>query len=217
MTRVGVVSWRLLVAWLLPLLLVSTPALAHKLKVFAMAEGRDIRGSVYFAGGGPAVGCHVEVRDFEGRVLATVSPDREGRFTYQAQAPMDHMLVAVSDDGHEARWTLAATDLTGSFPGAAFAASSAGQVSPADAQPIGSAIQPQTATGQTPVQLDPATLAAIETLLARQIRPLREELDAAQDQARLHDILGGVGTIFGIVGLALWWGARRRPKPGGPS
>ena len=217
MTRAGSISWRMLVALLLPLLLVTTPALAHKLKVFATAEGKDIRGSVYFAGGGPAVGCHVEVRDFQGRVLATLSPDREGRFTYQAQAPMDHMLVAVSDDGHQARWTLAATDLTGSFPGTELPAISAGQVSPADAKPIGAATQPPTAPGQEPVQLDPATLAAIETLLARQIRPLREELDAAQDQARLHDILGGVGTIFGIVGLALWWGARRRPKPGGPS
>jgi nickel transport protein len=205
------------VTLLLPLLLVTTPALAHKLKVFATAEGKDIRGSVYFAGGGPAAGCHVEVRDFQGRILATLSPDREGRFSYQAQAPMDHMLVAVSDDGHQARWTLAATDLTGSFPGTELPASSAGQVSPADAKPIDAANQPATAPGQEPVQLDPATLAAIETLLARQIRPLREELDAAQDQARLHDILGGVGTIFGIVGLALWWGARRRPKPGGPS
>jgi nickel transport protein len=38
---------------------------------------------------------------------------------------------------------------------------------------------------------------------------LREELIAAQDAYRLQDILGGVGYIFGVAGLALWWRARR--------
>jgi nickel transport protein len=51
----------------------------------------------------------------------------------------------------------------------------------------------------------------IERAVARQVRPLREELMAAQDQARLHDILGGIGYILGLTGIALWWRARRSP------
>ena len=42
----------------------------------------------------------------------------------------------------------------------------------------------------------------IETALARQLRPLREQLDAWQEQIWLHDILGGLGYIIGLAGLA---------------
>jgi nickel transport protein len=49
----------------------------------------------------------------------------------------------------------------------------------------------------------------IEVAVARQIRPLREELLATRDALRLTDILGGVGYIFGLAGVALWWHARR--------
>jgi nickel transport protein len=57
--------------------------------------------------------------------------------------------------------------------------------------------------------LDPALEAAIERAVARQVRPLREEVAAARDAARLQDILGGIGYLFGLTGLALWWRGRR--------
>jgi nickel transport protein len=61
--------------------------------------------------------------------------------------------------------------------------------------------------------LDPALEAAIERAVARQIRPLREQLIAAEDRIRLQDILGGIGFIMGLTGLALWLTSRRRSGP----
>ena len=52
-------------------------------------------------------------------------------------------------------------------------------------------------------------MTAVEAAVARQIRPLREELLATRDALRLQDILGGLGYIFGLTGLALWWRSRR--------
>jgi nickel transport protein len=63
------------------------------------------------------------------------------------------------------------------------------------------------------VALDPAVESAIERAVARQIRPLREQLVAAEDRIRLQDILGGIGYIIGLTGLALWWRSRRRSGP----
>jgi nickel transport protein len=53
-------------------------------------------------------------------------------------------------------------------------------------------------------------LAALEAAIARQIRPLREQLDAAESRIRLHDLMGGIGTIFGLFGCWAWLQSRRR-------
>jgi nickel transport protein len=205
------VHLRLLLALLLPGLLIAPKAVAHKLKVFATAEGAQIQGSAYFAGGAAASGARIEVRDTQGRVLATLSPDPQGGFSYTAKAPVDHVLVALGADGHQAEWTVRAAELAGGFPASV-------TVPPVEekAAAKSDAAPPMPMTQRAgPIQLDPASLSAIEVLIARQIRPLREELHEAEDRARLHDILGGVGTIFGITGLALWWDSRRRrARPG---
>ena len=48
----------------------------------------------------------------------------------------------------------------------------------------------------------------MEQAVARQIGPLRRELQASQQRARLSDIIGGIGLIFGIAGVVLWWRSR---------
>jgi nickel transport protein len=62
--------------------------------------------------------------------------------------------------------------------------------------------------------LHPDLETAIARTVARQIQPLREELIAAEDRVRLRDILGGVGYILGLTGLALWWRCREGGSPG---
>lgn len=173
-------------------------ALAHQLRVFAFADGARITGSAYFAGGGAATGARIEVRDEGGALLAELIPDATGHFDYLAQAAIDHRILAISGDGHRAEWRVAADELIG-----------APQV--AVEQPE-SAPDAPTAPAATPLQagLDPAMEAAIERAVARQIRPLREQLIAAEERTRLRDILGGFGYILGLTGLALWWRSRHR-------
>lgn len=209
--RVGIgVRWMLV----LGLLAAVAPAEAHKLRVFALAEGDRISGSVYFAGGGAASGARIEVEDAEGHRLAELTPDAEGRFVYQVQAPIEHRVVAVTGDGHRAEWRVPASELAGARATTARA----------DSDGAGRDTQPETRTAATsthqPIESDPNVLApglesAIERALARQINPLREQLLAAEDQVRLRDILGGLGYILGLTGLALWWRCRaRRREPG---
>jgi nickel transport protein len=197
----------------------ASPALAHRLQVFAAANGDLIEGSAYFAGGAPASGVDVLIEDASGEVLAQLSPTADGSFSYQTMAPVEHVVVARSGDGHRAEWTVRAAELA-----PAYAVSAADQPTTAAraGADVASAHRLGPATGQVSTSLapavdmtsvdssdvDPALTAAMELAVARQLRPLREELAAARSRASLRDVLGGIGYIIGLAGLALWWRTR---------
>lgn len=182
----------------------SEMALAHKLQVHAFAEGRSISGSTYYAGGGAVSAARIELRDPSGALLAELTPDEDGRFTYEARAAVEHRILAVTPDGHRAEWIVASSELV-------FDEVGLGQGSQTIDTRLAVPQDSGTRGDQTPVAastLDPALEAAIERALARQIRPLREQLIATEERIRLHDILGGLGYIIGLTGLALWWRSR---------
>jgi nickel transport protein len=196
------------------LALISAPALAHKLQVFAFAEGDRIDGTAYFAGGAKSTGARILIQTANGETVATLTPAADGSFSYRARARADHLVIAESGDGHRAEWRVKADELAGGFP---LATSESGLIQTVDMPPSGEAVAvpdtlgaPAPASGAT-TNVDPALIAAIDRAVARQIRPLREQLIAAQDEIRLRDILGGLGYLFGLTGLALWW-HRRRPN-----
>jgi nickel transport protein len=177
-------------------------ARAHDLSLFASAEGDQIQGSVRYAGGGPAPGVSVRVLDPQGRVLAQLTSDNAGRFHYRARERIDHRLVAATGEGHGAQWMLRADEL----PSALARPSGDGPAATPGADP-GVALEGMQARS---AELE----SMIERAVARQVRPLREELRAAEERARMSDLLGGIGYIVGIAGLALWWHARRWGRRG---
>jgi len=183
----------------LPVALASLPAQAHKLKVFATAEGDRIEGEAYFAGGAKAAGVAVAITDGEGHELARLTPDAEGRFHYRVDRRREYRVVADSLDGHVASWTIRPEEFSSSLP----------QGDPAQTPPKVkvSAEPPSPAPqAQLPDLRERAALSGmIERAVARQVRPLREALLAYDDKVRLHDILGGIGYIAGIAGIGLWW------------
>lgn len=179
-------------------LLVVSAVQAHELSLFVAAEGNQIQGSVRHVGSGPAAGVSVRVLDPQRRVLAELISDDAGRFRYTARERVDHRLVAATGEGHAAQAILFAEELPAALsraPGADSAAVAA---------------PPLSADSATSAELE----AMVERAMARQVRPLREELRAAEERARVSDLLGGIGYIVGIAGLALWWHARRWGRRG---
>ena len=189
-------------ALLVALMIASGACHAHLLRVFAAVEGARIEGYAYFAGGARAGGARVTVATGDGRPVAEVQPDGEGAFAYPVSVRQDYLVVADTGDGHRAEWRIAANEFGSEF----------GSVGTGEALPAGPARRPQAVAQPSPD--DPAAPtasvleAAVERAVARQVRPLREALEAERARARLHDILGGIGYIVGVAGLALWW--RRR-------
>ena len=51
----------------------------------------------------------------------------------------------------------------------------------------------------------------IEAAVAKRIRPLVREIGELKEEVRFHDILGGIGYILGLAGVAFYFlGVRRR-------
>ena len=185
---------------------------AHKLKLFATGEGREITGYVYFPGGGRAVDLTVEALAPDGSKLGEAKTNAEGEFAIAARCHCDHTLVAQTTDGHKATFVVEAIELAGDLP--AFGAAPSGDAPPA---PAAEAEPPVMASdGELPgpggrEQL----LSAIDEAVRKQVRPLREQLESYEERTRIRDVLGGIGYIVGIGGIAFYFLGIRRREAGG--
>jgi nickel transport protein len=201
----------LLLAALIAFMVTASSALAHRLNVFASVDGEKIVGYAYFPGGGRAHNAKIRILDDAGQLLGETTTDKNGDFSYIAQRRCEHIIVVESGDGHEGRWVIAADELPESLPGPqttdgasdATPALSTTHDPPANAEP----------TAAAPTPIDRQLLASlIDKELSRQIRPLREQLDQYENQTRIRDILGGIGYIIGLGGLAFFLTGRRKSK-----
>jgi len=196
------------IGWALLLLALGAgPALAHKVRVFAAAEGDAITGYAYLSGGARAKGARVSIQGPDGAGLGETVTDDNGEFRFIASARIDHRVIIDAGEGHGAEFTVKAEELPETLTMPAATATTAVAL-PASAGAAQNGAEP------APTGVYPDVLQAVVTeAVARQIRPLREQLDAYEDRVRWHDVLGGIGYIFGIAGTAFYLlGQRRRPE-----
>jgi len=198
--------------------LYPAPAFAHKLNLFAYAEGKTLQGEAYFRGGDPVRNAAVTVFDAEGRKLGDATTDEEGKFTFEARFGCDHKLVVDAGAGHCAEYTVPADELPGDLP----------PPTAAGRPPAETPVPPTEMPVETPVEQDvptspadkPATAPpseeSLETrgeALTRQIVQLRKQLDDHEQKTRWHDVLGGIGYILGLMGVVFYFlGVRRKGK-----
>lgn len=187
-------------------LLAALPASAHRLKVFATAEGRKISGYAYFPGGGRAVRVPVLATGPGGEELGRTTTDEKGCFSLEAKWRCDHTLVVETPDGHKATYRVEAAELPSDLPPLG-GAGRQGAPRP-QGHGTGEKGQPQVAAG--PVKSGQVLEDAVARAVARELRPLREQLERYEAKRRLHDIIGGIGYILGISGVAFYLLARRR-------
>ncbi|TVT55382.1 MAG: hypothetical protein FHK82_08560 [Sedimenticola thiotaurini] len=178
----------------LALLLIHTSADAHLLKLFAYVEGNTIHGSTYFAGGAGVEGAAITLTSLTDKEQSNLKSDAKGEFLFTASRPDDYKIQANTGEGHQAEWLIKAD----TFNSTSDTTDSSNQSYPASS--------PATST-----KTDQQLALLVEQAVAKQIGPLRESLQRSDDRARLSDILGGVGFIFGLAGIALWWRSKQTP------
>lgn len=189
-------------------------ALAHKMKLFATAEGTVVSGYVYFSPGGRAQDAMITAATPGGTAVFQGRTNEQGEFRFEVRQRVDHLIAADGGDGHEAGFTIRAAELPESLPAGSQEAAAQAPPSTAAAAPA-----PVHASSAPPPPSSADLAALIEQAVARQVRPLREQLDAYEDSVRWHDVLGGIGYIVGLAGLAYGYAARasgqRRRVPTG--
>jgi nickel transport protein len=203
----------LIMAALIVVLGVAPVVHAHKVKVFAWADGADISGYVYFPGGARAQNVRVIFYGPEDKSLGETVTNKKGEFTFTAQYKCDYRVVADIGDGHQAEYTIPASELpdnlavlgSGSKPAAREEAASA----PVMKGPAASGIEGEGVSAP----LSESRLAAlVEKAVMKQVLPLREQIEQYEEKIRLHDILGGIGYIIGLMGIVFYLKASARLK-----
>ena len=180
-------------ATFLVLILSASPVWAHKFKVFAFAEGNTIEGEAYFVGAGKASGAEITLFQ-NGQPVSLVLSDADGVFQFQQLTPADYWIKADAGQGHVAKYRVSAEEMGVTE-----------QPAPA-AETSGKEASPTTAVNNQ------GLAAIVESSVAHQLRPLREQIEQLKEERRLQDILGGVGYIFGLAGLASLLLSRKRQQ-----
>lgn len=194
---------RLLLIVLLGMGSIANPltVMAHKIKVFATVEGDKISGYAYLGGGARVKNAAVRILAADDTVLKETVTDTAGAFRFQAKSPVDHRIIVDAGGGHVAEFTVKAAELAELAP----SDTTSPAITVADEAYSHSEIDNRLSTTQLQAVVDKA--------VARQLRPLREQLDAYQAEVRWRDVLGGIGYIIGIAGIAFYFLGRRQQPP----
>lgn len=190
------------VKYLLVYLVLCLPfsANAHNVLGGVYAIGSTIEGEIGFSNGDMAPeGTEVIVFDNLGNELGRVKTDEHGLFAFEASKRVEHFFYANLSSGHVVEMSLPADQLPASLAGE-------------DAQ-TGSMQQAEYKASINTESVNQAQLQSmIEEAVAKQVKPLRQELAAYKEKAELQDILGGIGYIFGLCGFGVWWRQRQKDR-----
>jgi len=180
-----------LVAALVAAMAPASDALAHKIGMFAAYDGEMVAGEVYLSGGGRPAGCVVRVEDGSVEPLE-VKTDDKGEFRFKPRTTKDHLLVVDTGDGHRAEFRLSGAEFGGATP-----------------EP--SAPAPESAaSAETPPAVPSDLDQRVARAVAKEVAALRRDLDRQSRQARLRDVIGAIGYIFGLAGVLMMIKARSR-------
>ena len=178
------------------LVLCAVAAWAHKVTIFAWVEGDTVYTQSKFSGGRKAKGATVVVYDKEGNQLLEGKTDEKGQFSFKVPQRTELKVALKASMGHLAEWTIPAEEITG-----------VGAHLP-DADMSG---EPR---GPTAVSLSCQEVQAIiDESLDRKLTPITNMLANSFDRGhRVSEVIGGIGYIFGLVGVALYFATRRKRK-----
>jgi len=192
-------NWSKVCSQLLLMLCVSASfhVSAHQVRMSVYVEESTLEGEIYFVGGGNPPGANAQVELKKGdKILQTTVADQEGWFVFDAVPADSYSLRADAGEGHVAYYELDKSEFPetiSSEPTVTTAVTTESQ------QPASSAAQ---TASLTPQQLQKA--------ISQAVRPLRQQIDRYEAKTRLHDIIGGIGYIFGLFGLFMFINNRKQ-------
>lgn len=183
------------------------PAHAHKVTVFAWAEGDRVFTESKFSGGKLVKAGKVEVFDNSGNLLLEGRTDDSGAFSFKAPAIADLKIVLTAGMGHQNSWLLSAADLGGGERTGR--ASHASPPEPADLDAGRETASPSAGAGLTAREIE----AIVARQLEEKIKPLARMVAASQEKGpTLSEVLGGLGYIIGLVGLGAYVRFRKESR-----
>jgi len=194
---------------------------AHKVTIFAWVDGDTVHTQSKCSGGKRAKNATVVVEDKEGNQLLEGVTDDNGEFSFKIPKKTDLKIILKASMGHLGEWTIPVEQLTGEGPAS----------EPTGAQESGVEIvvkegtdekEGQAEQGQAPMQTvsglsreEVRSLidAALDKKLAPIVNMLADMLaDSREEGPTMDKVVGGIGYIFGLVGVAMYFSSRRKNR-----
>ncbi len=194
---------------LLLALLPAGPASAHKVTVFAWVEGDTIYGETKFSGGRPAMDADIVVTGPEGNRLLTTRTDDQGEFSFKIPQKTELKIQLKAGAGHQGDWTIRAEEIGAA---AKVKNGSAGPSAPFPEAESSETRPSKKTDSNAAVAVSPEVLQSmVETAMDKKLKPILKMLADAHDPGpRVTDIIGGIGYIFGLMGIGMYFHARRK-------
>ncbi len=178
----------------------TTACFAHKVRIFAWGEGNIIHTESKFSGGRPAQNATVTIIDkSSGAELLRGTTDQHGLFEFPVpeEAIQEIDIVVNSGDGHKNNWLYQLTEKDDNQENLAHT----------DVGQVGVDSKGSAATTLTEEQLS----RIINESLEKKLAPIRQQLaEAAEQKPDLKDILGGIGYILGLAGIAAYMKSKKQ-------
>ena len=198
------------------LLMICAPSAvrAHKVNIFAYAEGDKIFTESYFNDGSPCKGSLVQVFAPDGRELLQGRTDEKGIFNFGIPQRTDLRIVMTASMGHKAEYRMPVSELP-DMPDQKMAEqiqstipqafSEKGKAEKIADQNVGD-VSSQPVVSANLEQIRSVVEGAVDEAIERKMKPLIHAMAKAQsNRVSLTDIIGGIGYIFGIMGLILYF------------
>ena len=174
------------------LFLTLTPSVhGHKIYLFAWIEGAKIFTQSYFRGKKRVSGGLIRVFNPSGKVLLEGKTDEKGEFSFKIPQKTDLRIVLDDTMGHRAEYLIKGEEIHGIEK---------------SSEPVSKETD-SNAPSSNVVQTDMKQIKMLmEKLLDSRLKPISRTLAKIQEERGpgLTEIIGGIGYIFGIMGLILY-------------
>ncbi len=195
------------------ILLAPRNSFGHKVNIFAYAEGQMVYTESYFPDGSKVVGGVVEVYDSQGNNLLSGKTDHLGQFNFPIPKKDDLKIVIIAGMGHKNSYLLSADELPDIIEQEKKLAQETikGQETRKDQEITKDSPLQKSDVVQT-VNLDEFKKIIDQSLdekLDQKLSPILRKLAKSENEKiSPTEIFGGIGYIFGIVGLILYFTKR---------
>ncbi len=187
----------LIILFLASILVISTPlpAFAHKVIIFAWIEGGTVFTESKFSGGKRAINAQVQVFDREDKQLLEGKTNNKGEFSFKIPKLTDLRIVLTAGTGHKGEWTIPESEIQ------EVAALLEKKKAEEPSQP--------TAVGLSKEEIKDL----IDDSLDRKLRPIVRMMTESQSKGpSVNEIVGGIGYIVGLMGVALYFKNRGKKR-----
>ena len=207
----GIQPLILLVLAVLTLTFSSEPVWAHRVNIFPWVDGDMVHTQSKIGGGKKVKDARVLVYDLKDNLLLEGKTDANGMFSFPIPQKTGLKVVLDASMGHRAEWKIPYDEIAqsvsqGSGPVAV-------ESSFKDLSARNSNIQDQlTSAGSDATALQREDIRKIiNDALDEKLRPIKTMLADRVDRGPgVTEIIGGIGYIFGLVGIAMFVANRHR-------